>query len=296
MKDVVEALEGIIEFLIQGSLMVVVIMYFAAFAHPIPTLLRKYLADLWKAISGRDTPKGSANPLMIALACAALYFLGIMSNVVNYWVLRPVHNSIIQEARQEGSREVRQEGCEKDFVPRRGDFEFLSQSFARLLTREDPSRTAYDEYLSDDAKWRDQNLEAHESIFPALRKYIRIVRGVAVAGYAVFFIALLKSLVGLLIVVACAPWKGTPNRFARGLFRYLVSYAAYQNRRTKVKVVHDTLKRMVVPNLILAAFGLIVFSVAIWSYRTIEYELQLLVMFGASKGSPAWPGLLRLLF
>lgn len=294
MKDVVEALEGIIEFLIQGSLMLVVILYFAAFAHPIPTLLRKYLADLWTAISGRNTPKGSANPIMIVLACAALYFLGTTSNVVNYWVLAPVHNSIIQEAREEGCPEVRQEGCVDNFA-RRGDFEFLTESLEQLITRRDQSQTAYDKYISDDAKWRDQNLEAHESILPSLRKYIRIVRGVAVASYAIFLIALLKSLVGLLIVfVARVPRKGAPNRVAWVLFRYLVSYAAYQDRSAEAKVGHDTLKRMVVPNLILAALGLVVFSVAIWSYRTIEYEFQLMVLFGASKGGPVAPGLPRL--
>ncbi len=272
MKDVVESLIGIIEFLIQGSLAAAVALYFAAFFHPVPVLLRKYLADLREALSGPKNPTASVSPIVVVLACASLYFLGVVSNIVNYWVLAPVHSSVIQEVRDE-------------HFERRGDAEFVIKAFPLLLTRNDRSRMFYNEYLKDDATWRDKKLESLNSILPSLRTYIRIIRGVTVAGLAVLLIAVLKSFFGLLIVVACAPWKESPNSVAILLYRYFVSYVAYKDKRIKFTVsdiVKDSLKHMVVPNLILAVLGIVVFSVALLSYRTIEQEYQLLVMFGAS--------------
>ena len=298
----IESLIGVIEFLIQGSLAAAVALYFAAFFHPVPERLREYLADLRETLSGQDTPFVSIRALVVTLVCASLYFLGVMTNVVNYWVLAPVHNSVIQDVRQEVRKEVcndsatpeiKQKVCDRPFdsnYVRRGDAAFLAQAFPQLLTRNDQSRRYYGEYLTDDATWRNKKLEAHESVLPFLRKHLRIVRGVAVAAYVVFYIAFLKSLMGLLIAIVSKPWnwKGHPNSVAMWLYRHFVSYSAYQesNADDKVgEVVSETLRGMVAPNLILAILGVAVFSVALLSYRTIEQEYQLLVMFGALKAA-----------
>jgi hypothetical protein len=273
MKDLIESLVNIIEFLIQGSLAAAVILYFAAFFHPIPERLRKYLADLWEILSGQESPTGLIRSIVVALACASLYFLGVFSNVVNYWVLAPVHDSVIQEVRDERPL-------------RRGDATFLIQAFPLLLTRGNPSRKSYEGYLRDDATWRNKNLEAHESVLPMLRKFLRIIRGVTVTSYAILFIALLKSIVGILISLTCIPWRGAPNSVAVWLYRHFVSYTAYQESSVEVNMrtmVNEIMRRMVAPNLILLILGLAVFSVAILSYRTIEQEYQLNVMFGAEK-------------
>jgi hypothetical protein len=275
MKDLIESLVNIIEFLIQGSLAAAVILYFAAFFHPVPERLRKYLADVWRSLSGQDSPSGSVRSTVVVLACASLYFLGVFTNVVNYWVLAPVHDSVIQEVRDARSE-------------RRGDAAFLRYVFPLLLTRGSPSRESYESYLRDDAAWRNKNLTAHESVLPMLRKFLRIIRGVTVASYAILFIALLKSIVGVLIFITCVPWKWAPKSVAMWLYRHFVSYKAYQEGSVEVNtriMVNETMKRMVAPNLILVVLGLTVFSVAILSYRTIEQEYQLMVTFGAEKAS-----------
>lgn len=273
MKDMVESLISIIEFLIQGSLAAAVALYLAAFFHPVPERLRKYFTDLRSTLSGQNTETGSVNSLVVALALAALYFLGVVSNIVNYWALVPVHNLVIQEVHDEKFKRL-------------GDAAFLKQAFPLLLTRDNPSQKKYyEDYLAADATWRNTKLEALESILPNLKKYIRIIRGVVVASYVVFFIALLKSIVGLLILIACARGKGTPNSVAAWLFRHFVSYTAYEqgNKGLEVSsVVSETRKRMVAPNVILATLGIVAFSIALLSYRTIEQEYQLLNKYGAS--------------
>ncbi len=292
MKDAIEALVGVIEFLIQGALAASVIIYLLAFFHPAISSLRLYVKEHWKVASGQEDRADRRHPLLAALAIAGLYFLGIVTNVVDYWLLTPVHHQVIER-----SHEIAALGCGSRTTAgasTRSGYAFVGTTFRSLVLRDGYNYSEYNEYVRSDAAWRSKALGAHQSALPGLRKMIRIVRGVVFASFLVVIVGALKVGVTITFVAISSASGLLPflRRMASIVYRYFISYDEYQCPQSwdRRKAISVALRRVVAPNFQLVLLATGVFAVSSLGYRTVETEYHLLVRFGDHEAVCECPG------
>lgn len=274
MKEIVDALLGVIEFLILGSLSAIGTMYLLAFYHPIPQRLREYFPLLWQTLCGDMKSLPHARGLVTAFALSSLYFGGVVTNVVNYWVLTPVHRTVIAEAASMSAKSS-SPGPQSLL----SDKQFLLEAVVLTLTRERIDSSGYVTYLRKETTWRRGHSESLASVLPGLLKFIRIIRGVAVFGMLLLVVAAAKVLLGAIVLMVLwlrAAARQLPGWLAWPYARFVASESV-KGGETVADARRVTWLRMVAPNLIILAIAAFLAAVGLLAYRTVETEYQLIV-------------------
>ena len=265
MDKLVDSVSSAIEFLSQGAFAALLVWYAVSLYHPLSSIVVRYIRTVW----GRLFRFGARYHIAIGLLLAGLYIWGVFSNAFNYWCLHPVQTEIIDRVRH----------SEPVFGdPQGGDVVYL---FTRIVERT-ANEPDYSAYIRDDAYWRNTNLRAHDSIFPDLRRFIRILRGIVVSGYVVLAIALTKVFIACVALIAVGVRPG--SKFANWLYTYFVSLDAYDAREENPRVAptaEGVLTDLLVPNIWFLLFGILILLAGVEAYKTAERELQLLIMHGA---------------
>ncbi len=274
MSGLVDAIVGVIELLLQGAAACALSWYLVSFFHPVSSVVVRYARALWIQAFKKKKLREQLRPVILVVFIASLYAWGVVSNAFNYWVLRPCQDKIILAVERGAD-------AESSFAAlgARGTIELVS-------TRRKYSWPIRERYIEHDAAWRNARLEAHSSILPTLRKFLRIIRGAVVGGALVVGIATLKALAGLIIVfiVGWNPWSLASRYF----FSRFVDPRAYDGRASGTEIeptVQVVGRDLLFPNLVIGALGILLTLTSFLSYVTVESEYQAIVKYGAQRVS-----------
>lgn len=302
MGDLVDSLVRVFEFLIQGMLALVVVGFALVFVHPVKESVFQHLGAIHRYLLGK-TPV--PNEAIILVALGLLYFLGVFTNVVGYWLLEPVHHAVILDA-------------EKVNLVSAPDAVSPSATLngAHLLSRrvlyplriflDDQAKRegtgGYATYIRDEVQWRNCNIEALKHALDPLFKQSRIIRGTIICSLAFCVVALLKFFYfGLVWILFHMPRRCTS--LAGWLYRHTVhptilepapdddkarpsSQGSKPSRRAYDAEIRLT-RRYALSSLTLSALAALLYLLALAGWQTIEKEYHLMARVGASTACKA---------
>lgn len=274
MSGLVDAIVGVIELLLQGAAACALSWYLVSFFHPVSSVVVRYAKALWSQAFKEEDLRERLRPFIVVVFVASLYAWGVVSNAFNYWALRPCQDRIILSVERG--------------VDAESTFAALGawRTVELISTRRQYDWRMRERYIQHDAAWRNAQLEAHPSILPTLRKFLRIIRGAVIGGALVVGIAMLKVVAGLIIflIVGWSP-RSHASRYVFSRFVEPRAYDAGASGTTIEPTVQDVGKGLLFPNLVIGAFGVLLTLASFLSYVTVESEYQALVKHGATPAS-----------
>lgn len=301
MGDLIDSLVRVFEFLIQGILAMVVVGFALVWLHPLKRAVFSYANDIRKFMlegtrgNSSELPKLAQELRKIIVPVAFLglaYFFGILTNVIGYWVLEPVHHLAILDAERAANR-----ATAKQIVPIKNISAkppgFMARAclpWRRVLggAQDQDASMAYVIYLREEVKWRNCGLPALSHALDPQLKQFRVVRGAIVCSLALFSLALAKGIYFLLIwVFLNSPWAS--SKAIRWLYDHTVDPATLQKQIEpggRQKRDPRLLAKYALGALTLSVLALGLYLMSLSGWQTVEKEYHLMARFGAATCPP----------
>lgn len=215
MGDLVDSLVRVFEFLIQGFLAVFVVGYVLIWFHPVKRALSIYIRAIHQLlIEGWKLPELKLPTAVAPIVLIGLvYFLGILTNVIGYWILEPVHHLAILDADRVYSVANDQTAPKKPASHKLPSFAATALLPLKWIVGEvqaEDQEITYANYLRQEVRWRNCNLEALSHALDPHIKQFRVIRGTIVCSLAICIVSLLKSLHFTLIWVLLRRRRSRP--------------------------------------------------------------------------------------
>jgi hypothetical protein len=311
MDNFISPIITVIEFFILGCFAAVGAYYIGIFYHPIYAILRefpKFVRKFIDSAQGNHPDHRFTSIMLIILCLGGLYFLGAVMNVSNYWILEPVHNHLIAEIYNDTpysnsiiAMQSKNKFDLRYFYPNpfpESDLLYLSNSFWAILPlrifdnfKDAPALhsikdiQAYRAYTFNEALIRSKDSKSLQGTLDDLRKFIRIIRGVAVFGYLLIWIALIKIVIALVNkrILTSSSESSIIYQQAFWVYKNFFDRELYFNGsiiRDKIDRNNLLRNKILIPNLSFLIIGLLFFIFGIYSYRAAETEYQLFVYYG----------------
>jgi hypothetical protein len=283
--ELVDALVRVLEYMVQGALAVFLGAYVLAWVHKFKNWVYEHVSELTEYMVGPNWRTLKPHPyVQLAIVLGGLYFIGVVTNAVGYWVLRPAHEIVISAA----ITRPKQRPAEPIHAAA-----LVQVVLQRVLTGSSPPEKAeYVAYILDEVSWRNHNLEAMKHALDPLVKQSRIIRGTVVIACGFLIVSLLKAVSFLLsmAVLAVPPL----HQVGETLFRNLVSPRKddnYADRdvRERIRSMRAIAGRFAVSNLIYSVAALLVFWSSMGAYATLEREYHIMAQSGAESALVAKP-------
>ena len=278
MDELVKSLFGYLQYMVIGAITLAVLGYFLAVFHPIRRVLFGYVGGLRRFWLGNEVNSDFARWVQIAVAIGALYYLGIITINASYFLVEPERFAILETLYIKSS-----DGCAPSA---RGDQASEVGYFHSLwlpLARGSVKGYANGCYLKDestvDARGKDQPLrgELDEAL-----TFLRVLRGTALIAFSAAVLSVIK-----LLIVLVTSWRWTTNESwyknlideDNTLLKQLEHHGGTIEKRRRFVA-----KRYVVaPETLILTLGVILYGVAIVSYRNAEFEYSRMVRDGAQE-------------
>ena len=170
-----------LELKVEGTLAIMAVAYLV---YPLRNSLTAYTKRMTDFVIMQQW--GKSRTLIgfgLALMVGFLYFLGLLTNALGYWVLEPTHNRLLLNT-DAWVRDLSQ-------PPKPPN---LTELIRLPITRgsDDTAPMPYRNYLRDEVQWQNLNLEATKTL-ETMTKHLRVIRGTAISALAIAIIALLKA-------------------------------------------------------------------------------------------------------
>lgn len=279
MGELVDALVRVLEFMVQGALAVLLGAYILAWVHKFKNWVYEHAGELAEYMLGPRRSDWRVHPyVFMAIALGCLYLIGVVTNAVGYWVLRPAHETVIAAAVKTSSGDQVRVVAAHELIGVVAKRAFFGTNR--------PEETHYVTYLKDEVLWRNRNLEAMKHALDPLVKQNRVIRGTAVISFAFFVFSLLKvlSFLGAMTVMTTERWYS----FGRKLYMNLVDPKADipvdpispEERTLRIGEMRRTTGRYAVANLIYSVIALVILWSSIGAYATLEREYHVMAHYG----------------
>lgn len=303
MGELVDSLVRVFEFLIQGILAVSVVGFALVWIHPIKSAFVGYFKAIHKfVLEGRELP----NAVVVGILLGMVYFLGVLTNIVGYWVLEPVHHAAIRDV--EVSAPTASENLTTSFSPFSSVTLFSERAFLPLkqVVGRVPVEAQvefYISYLHHEVDWRNCNLPALSHALDPQIKQFRIVRGTILCSLAFCVLALAKSAYFFLVwLLTLFPWRS--QSFVDWLYRHTVQPSSVRSPNSTpaaalasaVKDGHlnetqftreetgKQTRKYALGALTLAVLALLCYLLSLSGWQTVEREYHLMARLGAESG------------
>lgn len=268
MGDFIDSLVRVFEILAQGALAVAVVGYLLIWVHPIKRAVTDHLRSAHTfVLSGWAEPLAKTAAAVVVIA--GVYFLGVITNVVGYWLLDPAHEAIIANTASIIAQ--------PDTTAPMSSWEVLYLPFSRNAKSE--HKAQYLHYLSEEASWRNTNLEGMKHALDPLLKQIRILRGTVVCA---LLFAILAGVRVLYFLIALVVLPLLPTTVQSGLVSTTVT--ADPSSASRARSLRICIARVALAHTVYFVGALVVYASVMPAYRTIETEYHLLAHYGAVEG------------
>lgn len=264
MGDLVDSIVRIFEFMVQGSLTLIVIAYVLVWIHPLKRALFTHWGIAKSFMLEHLVDRPVFPKIEAALFLGAIYFLGVITNVFGYWLLQPAHKAII------------------DAVENRNHIIDTEKLFVLPLehgwrARDDTTGfAAYQNYLQDEVKWRNLKLDAMRHALDPLLKQLRIVRGTAVFALTMALLALVRVAYFAVLILIFPLFPTLSHRL------YLATVRPFDSKETipEKKMRHET-RVFAFTHFIYFLAAVALYIAIMLAYKTAETEYHLLASSGA---------------
>ena len=306
MGNLVDSIVRLFEFIIQGVLTLFVVGYFLIWFHPLKDAVADNVQIINRYILHPHWEKPVPDTAIAVIFIGGLYFLGVITNVIGYRLLEPVHHRLILAVAQTAARQPKDSrGAEKSSAE--ADIPFWSTALLPLrIYLGDQERIqgdiTYTLYLHDEALWRNCNLVAMKDALDPLIKQSRIIRGTVVCALAFCIIATLKFL--YFSAVWCIFFSKRLARVAGWLYKNTVNpfhadreklttpprgeaISAEKLIRCRWQNEREDTKRSALSAIVYASFSAAIYLFSIAGWQTLEKEYHLMALEGAKTACPS---------
>lgn len=303
--------------MVLGAISLLFLGYAIAIYHPIRNTLTDYAKSIWNLLCGGHPESKDhklTETLKFGLVLGVIYFAGVLVNSCAYCLLEDAHADIISHVKPSEP-----DGKLAVVSDSQWSFIWMPIPIARNWYGEMPNTSEAEKVHADslyrEMAWRNNDRETANETLDPIRKFIRLLRGTVLLAMCFALVAIIKVFceffiwVVIWIVSKTFSAKSDPDpewRRVRLINRIYANFVDYDWRWLKEtrkgyqkatswttlqakkganaddfkSIERLTMTKAVLPNILICSISLLIYVVAVWSWRSAEIEYHSMVISG----------------